>query len=115
MIKDASFNALVEKKPLDIPVEDMVDFTQTFSGHCNTTTDIKEANFLGEEGRFVAAGSDDGKIFVWDKATSNVVRIFQGDESIVNCLQTHPTACVLASSGIENCVKLWSPRQLGVR
>lgn len=23
------------------------DFTQRFCGHCNTTTDIKEANFFG--------------------------------------------------------------------
>ena len=33
-----------------VPVEEVdsaVDFTRSFCGHCNTTTDIKEANFLG--------------------------------------------------------------------
>lgn len=24
------------------------DYSQRFCGHCNTTTDIKEANFIGE-------------------------------------------------------------------
>ena len=36
------------------------DYGLRFCGHCNTTTDIKEANFFGSEGQFVVAGSDDG-------------------------------------------------------
>lgn len=30
--------------------------------------------------------------------------------SIVNCLQPHPSTCLIASSGIDVSVKLWSPR-----
>ncbi|GBP39649.1 WD and tetratricopeptide repeats protein 1 [Eumeta japonica] len=33
-----------------------LDYSQRFLGHCNTTTDIKEANFLGPGADFVAAG-----------------------------------------------------------
>ena len=36
------------------------DYQARFAGHCNTTTDIKEANFFGNEGQFIVAGSDDG-------------------------------------------------------
>lgn len=32
------------------------DYSQRFLGHCNTTTDIKEANFLGQDGNFIVAG-----------------------------------------------------------
>ena len=32
-----------------------------------------------------------------------------GDESIVNCLQPHPTTCLLATSGIDKEIRLWSP------
>ncbi len=55
------------------------------------------------------AGSDDGKFFIWDRKTTNIVKVLQGDDSIVNCLQPHPTSCLLATSGIEPVVKIWAP------
>ncbi|CAG9132603.1 unnamed protein product [Plutella xylostella] len=81
-----------------------------FLGHCNTTTDIKEANFLGPRAEFAAAGSDDGSMFIWSRRSTNIVRVLRGDESIVNCVQMHPAALLLATSGIESAVRLWSPR-----
>lgn len=86
------------------------DYTQRFCGHCNTTTDIKEANFFGSNGQYIVAGSDDGSFFIWEKATTNIVQVLRGDDSIVNCLQPHPTSCLLATSGIDPVVRLWSPR-----
>nr|CAI5853981.1 unnamed protein product [Callosobruchus analis] len=85
------------------------DFEVRFVGHCNTTTDIKEANFLGEDGQYICAGSDEGFIFVWERRRAGIVTVLSGDVSIVNCVQPHPTACFLASSGIDAAVKLWSP------
>ncbi|XP_006818911.2 WD and tetratricopeptide repeats protein 1-like [Saccoglossus kowalevskii] len=89
---------------------DSCDYSQRFCGHCNTTTDIKEANFFGSNGQYIVAGSDDGSFFVWEKSTTNLVRVLRGDESIVNCLQPHPSSCLLATSGIDPVVRLWSPR-----
>lgn len=86
------------------------DYHLRFYGHCNTTTDIKEANFFGSDGDFIVAGSDDGSIFFWDRKTTNNIRILKGDSSIVNCVQPHPTCCLLATSGIEHRIRLWSPR-----
>ncbi|CAG5126463.1 unnamed protein product [Candidula unifasciata] len=86
------------------------DYTMRFCGHCNTTTDIKEANFFGSNGQYIVAGSDDGSFFIWEKATSNIIRVLRGDESIVNCLQPHASTCLLATSGIDPVVRLWSPR-----
>ena len=86
------------------------DYKFHFCGHCNTHTDIKEANFLGTRGEYVAAGSDDGNIFIWEKATGNLVRVLHGDDSIVNCVQWHPSGPMLASSGIESVVRLWEPK-----
>ncbi|CAH1109387.1 unnamed protein product [Psylliodes chrysocephalus] len=85
------------------------DFEMRFLGHCNITTDIKEANFLGEDGNYVCAGSDEGIIFVWERKKSQIVTAMFGDVSIVNCIQPHPSACFIASSGIDTGVKLWSP------
>ncbi|CAG2110116.1 unnamed protein product [Medioppia subpectinata] len=86
------------------------DYKKRFCGHCNTTTDIKEANFFGSDGQYIIAGSDDGSFFVWNKETTNIMRVMRGDDSIVNCLQPHPSSCLLATSGIDQVVRLWSPR-----
>uniref|UniRef100_A0AAZ3PHM4 WD and tetratricopeptide repeats protein 1 n=1 Tax=Oncorhynchus tshawytscha TaxID=74940 RepID=A0AAZ3PHM4_ONCTS len=86
------------------------DYKHRYCGHCNTTTDIKEANFFGSKGQYIVSGSDDGSFFIWEKETANLVRILQGDESIVNCLQPHPSYCFLATSGIDPVVRLWNPR-----
>ncbi|XP_021913240.1 WD and tetratricopeptide repeats protein 1 [Zootermopsis nevadensis] len=86
------------------------DYEIRFCGHCNTTTDIKEANFFGSQGQYIVAGSDDGSFFIWDRHTTNIMRVLRGDDSIVNCLQPHPSYCLLATSGIDPVVRLWSPR-----
>jgi WD40 repeat protein len=92
-----------------LPQADNRDYSSRFCGHCNTTTDIKEANFFGGDGQYIVAGSDDGKFFIWDRYTTNIVRVLRGDESIVNCLQGHPIAPILATSGIDPVVRLWQP------
>lgn len=66
--------------------------------------------YIFSEGQFIVAGSDDGSFFIWDRKTTNIMRVLRGDDSIVNCLQPHPTYCLLATSGIDPVVRLWSPR-----
>ena len=72
-----------------------------FSGHVTCVC---------REGEFIVAGSDDGTFIVWDRRTTNIVRVLRGDDAIVNCLQPHPSTCLLATSGIDPVVRLWSPR-----
>lgn len=85
------------------------DYTSRYVGACNTTTDIKEANFFGSNCQFIVSGSDDGKIMIWDRESSNLVKVLVADNSTVNCVQGHPIAPVLASSGIDPVVRLWHP------
>lgn len=65
--------------------------------------------FIKRNGDLIAAGSDDGNLFIWDRKTTNLVRVIEADKSIVNCVQSHPSVCMLATSGIETVVKLWGP------
>ena len=37
------------------------------------------------------------------------IRALQADEDVANCVQPHPSLPVLATSGIENVVRLWRP------
>jgi WD and tetratricopeptide repeat-containing protein 1 len=93
-----------------LQTEVAIDMRQRYVGHCNTGTDIKQASFLGEHGEYVASGSDDGRWFIWQKKTGRLIKILVGDENVVNCVQSHPFDCVIATSGIDNTIKLWTPR-----
>ncbi|GAB0097419.1 Tetratricopeptide repeat [Sergentomyia squamirostris] len=86
------------------------DYRDRFMGHCNTTTDIKEANFFGNDANHIIAGSDDGNFFIWERSTNSICEVFNGDTNIVNCVQPHPSVCLLATSGIDHTIKLWSPQ-----
>jgi hypothetical protein len=93
----------------DLPIDVCV-------GHVNKRT-VKEACFYGSAGRFVVSGDDGGCVFVYDRAQrSNGGKLLpslllRGDASIVNCCQAHPDldSLLLATSGIDHTVKLWSP------
>ncbi|XP_015934847.1 protein ALTERED SEED GERMINATION 2 [Arachis duranensis] len=89
--------------------EAAIDMNQRFIGHCNVGTDIKQASFLGQRGEFVASGSDDGRWFIWEKRTGRLIKMLNGDESVVNCVQCHPFDFVVATSGIDSTIKLWTP------
>lgn len=114
-----------------------LDYAERFVGHCNTTTDIKEANYFGNDANFVIAGyvlhfitaltirtesqfifivhsfthsSDDGNLFIWERPTNVITNVYKGDMAIVNCIQPHPFYCMLATSGIDNEVRIWTPQ-----
>lgn len=57
------------------------------AGHANVQTDIKEAIFMGSHDDLVAAGSDDGSVFIYDAVTGQVVNILHADEDVANCVQ----------------------------
>ncbi|CAI8022976.1 DDB1- and CUL4-associated factor 6 [Geodia barretti] len=78
-----------------------------YKGHRNSRTMIKQANFFGDN--WVMSGSDCGRVFVWDKWTGEVVNMFTADTYVVNCVQPHPSAYLIATSGIDYNVKLWEP------
>jgi WD and tetratricopeptide repeat-containing protein 1 len=37
------------------------------------------------------------------------MKVLVGDESVLNCIQCHPFDSVVATSGIDNTIKIWSP------
>jgi len=84
-------------------------YSMRYSGHRNLRT-VKEVSFLSPTSAFVASGSDDGRIFIWDKRTGQLRMLMKGDNEVVNCVQSHPTDMLIATSGIENDIKLWAPK-----
>ncbi|XP_029108864.1 DDB1- and CUL4-associated factor 6 isoform X3 [Scleropages formosus] len=78
-----------------------------YKGHRNSRTMIKESCFWGNS--FVMSGSDCGHIFIWDRRTAEHLMLLEADNHVVNCLQPHPYDPILASSGIDYDIKIWSP------
>ena len=80
--------------------------TKVYKGHCNTRT-VKDVNFYGLYDEYVVSGSDDGHFFIWDRKTTKIVNILEGDGEVVNVIQGHPYEPMIACSGIDSTVKIF--------
>ena len=58
----------------------------------------------------ICAGSDDGRVFIYDARGGAPIIALEADEDVANCVAPHPSLPVLATSGIESAVRLWSPK-----
>lgn len=81
---------------------------QAYKGHKNHET-VKGVGFFGPKSEYVVSGSDCGRIFIWKKKGGELIRVMEADNDIVNCIESHPHTPVLASSGIEDDIKIWTP------
>ncbi|OXV09495.1 hypothetical protein Egran_02739 [Elaphomyces granulatus] len=79
-----------------------------YRGHCNLKT-VKDVNYFGLDDEYVVSGSDSGHIFIWDRKTSKLVNILEGDDDVVNVVQGHPYEPTIAASGIDSTIKIFSP------
>uniref|UniRef100_A0A5B7AG04 DDB1-and CUL4-associated factor 8 n=1 Tax=Davidia involucrata TaxID=16924 RepID=A0A5B7AG04_DAVIN len=84
---------------------------QVYKGHKNCET-VKGVNFFGPKCEYVVSGSDCGRIFIWKKKNGELIRVMEADKHVVNCIESHPHTTVLASSGIENDIKIWTPKSI---
>ncbi|KAK4545418.1 hypothetical protein LTR36_002768 [Oleoguttula mirabilis] len=81
--------------------------TRSYRGHCNIRT-VKDVNYLGLDDEYVTSGSDDGNFFIWDRKTGELVNVLHGDDEVVNVVQGHPYETMMAVSGIDHTVKIFS-------
>ena len=77
------------------------------AGHANVQTDIKEATFMGSHDDLVAAGSDDGSVYIYEAASGQIVRVLQADEDVANCVQV---SALLANSRTSLMTQACSPK-----
>ncbi|KAH0567477.1 DDB1- and CUL4-associated factor 8-like isoform X1 [Cotesia glomerata] len=85
------------------------DYAHKYEGHRNSAT-VKSVNFFGPKSEFIVSGSDCGNIFFWDKNSEAIVQWMQGDDQgVINRLEPHPFVPMLATSGLDNDVKIWAP------
>jgi len=112
-LMDTDDELLEESRTMNAPKSDLESLgtvmpRRSFKGICNVET-VKDVNFLGPNDNFVVSGSDDGSFFIWDKQTSRLQGIYEGDGSVVNVIEQHPFLPMVAVSGIDTTVKIFSP------
>ncbi|KII73181.1 DDB1- and CUL4-associated factor 6 [Thelohanellus kitauei] len=90
------------KPPTYIPLK-----TSIYTGHSNVKTMLKEAVFWGKN--HILAGSDCGRVFIWDRTEDSISNLLKGDQFIVNSLAYHPYLPVLVCSGIDSTIKVFKP------
>lgn len=88
---------------------DGAEFVHRYKGHRNSQT-VKGVNYMGLRSEYVISGSDCGYIYLWDKESEHIIHSMHGDEEgVVNCLEPHPSCPILATSGLDEDVKIWVP------
>ena len=95
-----------------IPEEEEENYIQPctiYCGHRNCRTILKEATFYGMKNEYIISGSDCGRIFVWEKEAGTCLGAIESDTRVVNCFSTRKHDLLLASSGIDHSIKLFSP------
>ncbi|XP_037881146.1 DDB1- and CUL4-associated factor 8-like, partial [Glossina fuscipes] len=84
-------------------------FLHCYKGHVNQQT-IKGVNFFGPNCEYIISGSDCGNIYYWDKNTEAILNFMPGDVGgVINCLEPHPSVPILATSGLDDNIKIWTP------
>jgi len=81
-------------------------YKNVYKGHFSSKT-IKGVNFYGPNSEFIISGSDDKRVYIWDKESTKLLTVLEGHRSIVNCTVGNPTQPMIASSGIDSVIKLW--------
>lgn len=82
-----------------------------YKGH-RQKSDLKDFILFGPQNNseYVVTGSDWGKVIFWNKQTAEMMEPYLTVESdgTVNCLAAHPCDPVLATSGLDEDIKIWS-------
>lgn len=80
----------------------MVRYSQVGEKCWLLTTESFAVSLVGPNDEFVASGSDDGYFFLWRRESGALHGIYEGDGSVVNVIEAHPTLPLLAVSGIDH-------------
>ena len=68
---------------------------------------------------FVASGSEDGEVFLWDVGTKDVLQRLLGHRGVVLGVDAHPSRPWLVTGGLDRTVRIWRaeppplPEELG--
>ncbi|KAL3531171.1 hypothetical protein ACH5RR_010493 [Cinchona calisaya] len=66
--------------------------------------------FGGLNGTFIASGSEDSKVYIWNRLGDNPIEILSGHLMTVNCVSWNPRKPqMLASASDDQTIRIWCP------
>ncbi|KNG45025.1 WD40 repeat-like protein [Stemphylium lycopersici] len=90
---------------------------KTYQGHTNKKYSLSGTfgtygdERAGQEFAFIASGSEDNKVVIWDVSSKNVLQRLEGHTDAVLSVHTHPTERLIASAGLDRTIRLWRPKE----
>lgn len=94
---------------------------KTYQGHTNAKYSLSGA--FGTYGdridpketyAFVASGSEEGNIMLWDVSSKNSLQKLSGHDEAVLTVDAHPKEELLASAGLDRTIRIWKASPLPV-
>lgn len=82
---------------------------KTYQGHKNEKFSIAGTfGVYGDGDRaFVASGSEDNSLIIWDVSSKDMLQRLEGHEGVVLGVDTHPDSSLLVSGGLDCTVRVW--------
>jgi len=85
---------------------------KTYQGHVNTKYSLGGCfgvygGALPDQYAFVASGSEDNSIVLWDVSSKNILQRLEGHTDVVMSVDTHPTESVIVSGSLDKTVRIW--------
>ncbi|KAL6527716.1 hypothetical protein OROMI_029527 [Orobanche minor] len=81
----------------------------TYKGHMQHKYVIRSC-FGGLNSMFIASGSEDSKVYIWNRRCSGPIAILSGHLKTVNCVSWNPSRPqMLASASDDNTIRIWGP------
>ncbi|OMO68106.1 hypothetical protein COLO4_29887 [Corchorus olitorius] len=81
-------------------------------GHKRTRFIIRSC-FGGLEQAFIASGSEDSLVYIWHRATGELIEALPGHSGAVNCISWNPTnPHMLASASDDRTIRIWGLNKL---
>ncbi|KAK4768414.1 hypothetical protein SAY87_003555 [Trapa incisa] len=80
-----------------------------YSGHRQRKYVIRSC-FGGLNSSFIASGSEDSQVYVWNRQSTRLIEVLSGHKMTVNCVSWNPMRQkMLASASDDHTIRIWAP------